>query len=145
MFKTFMKFFIIIFILFFSFFLQTNDIVIGDNDWYQSTLREKCVQEALNNYLADYPYLDGYNPSQIDTKVYQIFIKLDNDFTNYPHLRRWYKHIASYNNQEKSMFHAEKGKILSQCGCKIHDHNRKKQVNYIDLLIIINDLLINQS
>lgn len=110
---------------------SANDIVVGDNDWYQNTLKEKCVQEALNNYLADYSYLDGYKPSQIDTKVYQAFIKLDNDFTNYPHLHRWYKHMTSYNNQERSMFHAEKGKILSQCGCKIHDHNnRKKQLHY---------------
>ena len=91
---------------------------------------EDCVQDALNNYLADYPYLDGYSPSQIDTKVYQNFTVLGFNLTNYPHLRRWYKHMASYTEQEQSIFRAEEGKILSQCGCKVHDHNNsRKQVN----------------
>ncbi|KOC62310.1 Valine--tRNA ligase [Habropoda laboriosa] len=106
-----------------------NDNMVGAGDWYKSTLKEMCVQEALNNYLGDYPYLDGYNPSQIDVKVYQTFVRLNTNFMNYPHLHRWYKHVASYNEQEQSVFRSEKGKILPQCGCKIHDHNnRKKQL-----------------
>lgn len=108
--------------------------MIGDNDWYQNTLKENCVQDALNNYLADYPYLDGYNPSQIDTKVHQYFTRLGTDLRNYPHLHRWYKHVASYSEQERSMFRVEEGKILPQCGCKIHDHNNsRKQVNNIPI------------
>ncbi|OAD54863.1 Valine--tRNA ligase [Eufriesea mexicana] len=106
-----------------------NDNMVTENDWYQNTLKEMCVQGALNNYLADYPYLDGYSPSQIDTKVYQTFIKLGIDLTNYPHLYRWYKHMTSYSEQEQSAFRAEESKILSHCGCKIFDYNnRRKQL-----------------
>lgn len=107
--------------------------MVTENDWYQNTLKEMCVQGALNNYLADYPYLDGYSPSQIDTKVYQTFSKLGTDLTNYPHLYRWYKHLASYSEQEQSAFRAEESKILSHCGCKIFDYNRRKQVNNISI------------
>ncbi|XP_043529235.1 valine--tRNA ligase isoform X1 [Frieseomelitta varia] len=107
-----------------------SENTIGDNDWYQSTLMEDCVQDALNNYLADYPYLDGYSPSQIDTKVYQNFTVLGINLTNYPHLHRWYKHMASYTEQEQSIFRAEEGKILSQCGCKVHDHNNSRKQLY---------------
>lgn len=99
--------------------------MVGDKKWYHKTLKERCVQEALNNYLGDYAYLDGYNPSQIDVKVYQTFIKLDVDFIKYPHLQRWYKHIASFSAQEQSAFRVEQGKILPQCSCKVHNHNNR--------------------
>ncbi|XP_034193074.1 valyl-tRNA synthetase [Osmia lignaria lignaria] len=109
---------------------QYDNNVVGDKKWYHKTLKERCVQEALNNYLGDYAYLDGYNPSQIDVKVYQTFVKLDVDFIKYPHLQRWYKHIASFSAQEQSAFRVEQGKILPQCSCKIHDHNNRiKQVS----------------
>ncbi|CAL7941716.1 unnamed protein product [Xylocopa violacea] len=104
-----------------------NDNIIGSNDWYQSTLKEICVQEALNNYLADYPYLDGYSPSQVDAKAYQTFTRLSADLTKYPHLCRWYKHVASYNEQEQSTFRVEKSKIFPLCSCKPVHHNRSSR------------------
>ncbi|CAK9815121.1 Valine--tRNA ligase [Anthophora plagiata] len=110
--------------------LTNNDIqddnLVGAGNWYENTLKETCVQEALNNYLEDYPYLDGYSPSQIDVKIYQTFVKLNTNFMNYPHLYRWYRHVGSYNEQEQSAFRVEKGKILPQCDCKTHDHNNRK-------------------
>lgn len=94
------------------------------------------MQESINNYLADYPYLDGYSPSKIDVKVYQTFQDLNADLINYPHLHRWYKHIASYSGQEQSAFRTEEGKILPQCVRKMHENcNRSKQVNCILLEI----------
>ncbi|XP_017879965.1 valine--tRNA ligase [Ceratina calcarata] len=105
-----------------------NDSEMGDANWYQNTLKETCVQEALNSYLAEYSYLDEYGPSQIDSKVYRTFTILNTDLTKYVHLYRWYKHIASFSEQEQSAFRMEKGRILPLC--KEHDHiNTEVQLN----------------
>lgn len=127
------------------FLLQTNHDVqnitdtTGTTEWYQSTLKETCVQNALNNYLGNFSYLDGYNPSQTDAKVYQALVGLNVDIKSYPHLYRWYKHIASYSKQEQSVFRAEQGKILLQCACKVHNNcNNRKQVRYIQVEIEMN-------
>ncbi|RLU15419.1 hypothetical protein DMN91_012413 [Ooceraea biroi] len=88
--------------------------VVGDNKWYQSTLNEPCVQEALNNYLANYSYLDGYTPSQQDATVYQLLEELDVNFANYPHLKRWYRHIGTFTDKDKAALRAEQNKIIPQ-------------------------------
>nr|XP_003700613.1 PREDICTED: valine--tRNA ligase isoform X1 [Megachile rotundata] len=104
--------------------------IVGDKEWYHKTLKERCVQEALNNYLEDYSYLDGYSPSQIDAKAYQAMMKLDINFIKYPHLQRWYKHIASFSQQELSVLRVEEGKILPNCACEVLNHsNRTKQLS----------------
>ncbi|KZC14461.1 PREDICTED: valine--tRNA ligase [Dufourea novaeangliae] len=104
--------------------------MVGDNEWYQCTLKETCVQEALNNYLSDYPYLDGYTPSQIDANVYQAFVELNVNISSYSHLHRWYTHIASYSQEEQSVFRAEQGKILPQCACKVHSNRNSNKKSF---------------
>ncbi|XP_076670453.1 valyl-tRNA synthetase isoform X1 [Andrena cerasifolii] len=99
---------------------NSNDMV-GDNEWYQCAVKETCVQDALNTYLGDYPYLDGYSPSQIDVKVHRAFSGSDVNVATYSHLHRWHKHIASYGEQERSSFRAEQGEILPRCACKVHE------------------------
>lgn len=84
----------------------------------ECTLKESCVQDALNNYLNDYPYLDGYTPSQTDAKVYQTLVQLNVNVASYAHLNRWYRHVASYSRQERSAFRPEQGKLLPKCACK---------------------------
>lgn len=86
--------------------------MVGDGKWYQWTLNELCVQEALNNYLADYPYLDGYTPSQLDSSVYQSLKELNIDFARHLHIQRWYDHVATFTDEEKAMFRAEQNKII---------------------------------
>ncbi|XP_076647855.1 valyl-tRNA synthetase isoform X2 [Halictus rubicundus] len=94
--------------------------VISDHDeWCKCTLNETCVQDALNNYLNDYPYLDGYTPSQTDAKVYQTFVELNVNVASYTHLYRWYRHIASYSREERSAFRPEQGKVLPECACNV--------------------------
>lgn len=88
--------------------------MIGDGKWYQRALNESCVQEALNNYLATYSYLDGYTPSQVDSKVYETLKELNINFANYLHLKRWYNHIATFTNEEKTTFRVEQNKIIPQ-------------------------------
>ncbi|XP_014607810.1 PREDICTED: valine--tRNA ligase [Polistes canadensis] len=103
---------------------QSNGItMIGDNNWYQSTLNEKCIQDALNHYLEDYPYLDGYTPSQADVKTYNIFNSIDVQFSNYPHLYRWYNHMETFNEHEKAAFRIEQNTMLPQCTCEDHKNS----------------------
>ncbi|XP_035731135.1 valine--tRNA ligase-like [Vespa mandarinia] len=108
---------------------QSNGIgIIGDYKWYQSTLNETCIQDALNNYLEDYPYLDGYTPSQGDVKIYNILNSLDVQFSNYPHLYRWYNHMETFNEHEKAVFRTEQNAMLPQCACKDHKNINNSQL-----------------
>ncbi|XP_046823974.1 valine--tRNA ligase [Vespa crabro] len=108
---------------------QSNGIgIIGDYKWYQSTLNETCIQDALNNYLEDYPYLDGYTPSQGDVKIYNILNSLDVQFSNYPHLYRWYNHMETFNEHEKAVFRTEQNAMLPQCTCKDHKNTNNSQL-----------------
>ncbi|XP_047355755.1 valine--tRNA ligase [Vespa velutina] len=108
---------------------QSNGIgIIGDYKWYQSTLNETCIQDALNNYLENYPYLDGYTPSQSDVKIYNILNSLDVQFSNYPHLYRWYNHMETFNEHEKAVFRTEQNAMLPQCACKDHKNTNNSQL-----------------
>lgn len=92
--------------------------VVGDSKWYQWALNEACMQEALNNYLADYPYLDGYTPSQLDSMVYRSLKGSDINFANRLYLERWYNHIATFTDEEKAVLRAEQNKIIPQLAYK---------------------------
>ncbi|XP_036140662.1 valine--tRNA ligase isoform X2 [Monomorium pharaonis] len=103
--------------------VNCNDM-IGDGKWYQWTLKESCVQEALNNYLADYPYLDGYTPSQLDSSVHLLLKELNIDFARHPHIKRWYDHVGTFTNEEKVAFRTEQNKIIPKLACVgEHRHN----------------------
>ncbi|KAL6254260.1 hypothetical protein P5V15_014875 [Pogonomyrmex californicus] len=97
--------------------------VIGDGKWYQWALNELCVQEALNNYLADYPYLNGYTPSQLDAMVHQSLKELSIDFANHLHIKRWYNHLATFTDEEKATFCAEQNKIIPKFAYKCQENN----------------------
>ncbi|KAG5317021.1 SYVC ligase, partial [Acromyrmex heyeri] len=92
--------------------LNNTCIDVGNGKWYKWTLNESCVQKALNNYLADYSYLDGYTPSQLDLSVYQSLKELNIDFARHLHIKRWYNHIATFTDEEKAVFRAEQNKIM---------------------------------
>ncbi|KAL0102785.1 hypothetical protein PUN28_018227 [Cardiocondyla obscurior] len=97
--------------------------MVGDNEWYQQTLNESCVQEALNNYLADYPYLDGYTPSQLDSSVHRSLTKLNIDLTRYIHIKRWYNHVATFTDEEKAVFRVEQNTIIPKLAY-VNKHQR---------------------
>lgn len=97
--------------------------MVGDGGWYQSTLSESCVQKALNSYLADYPYLDGYTPSQLDSSVHRSLTELNVDLARHPHVKRWYDHIATFTDGEKAVFRAEQNRMIPKLAC-INEHRR---------------------
>ncbi|KAJ1961416.1 Translation elongation factor 1 beta, partial [Dispira parvispora] len=56
---------------------------------------------VLNGYLEAVSYVDGFNPSQLDTEVFGLLSEAPNA-TSFPHAARWYKHIAAQGDAAKS-------------------------------------------
>merc|ERR1711913_29703 len=50
--------------------------------------------KALNEYLAEHSYIEGYVPSQADTAVFEALSGAPKSDT--PHALRWYNHIKSF-------------------------------------------------
>jgi hypothetical protein len=86
-------------------------------------LKSRAGQQTLNQYLADKSYIDGYSVSQADNVifeamgkffffklVYEIIEKLINIFKGSAppadlfHALRFYKHINSFNENERKAF-----------------------------------------
>lgn len=56
--------------------------------------------EDLNNFLSDQSYVNGFRPSQTDTYLFET---LDSCPSNiFPHVCRWYRHIASFGMERKN-------------------------------------------
>lgn len=58
--------------------------------------------EELNTKLADFPYVNGYTPSQADVDELNKLPK--NYAANLVHVKRWAKHMASFSAAEKKAF-----------------------------------------
>jgi hypothetical protein len=69
--------------------------------------------KALNEYLSNHSYIEGYTPSQSDVVLFDE-LKSFND-NQYPHVLRWFKHLSSFNQQEKTAFAGVK-KSLDEFG-----------------------------
>jgi len=52
----------------------------------------------LTGWLATRSYINGHSPSQADVAVFKA-IKSAPDANKYPHAARWYKHIASFEDE----------------------------------------------
>uniref|UniRef100_A0A6G1SFC4 Elongation factor 1-beta n=1 Tax=Aceria tosichella TaxID=561515 RepID=A0A6G1SFC4_9ACAR len=58
--------------------------------------------QALNEKLADFPYVSGYTASQADVEqLKQLPAEVDK---KYVHVHRWSKHMASFTEAEKKAF-----------------------------------------
>lgn len=69
-------------------------------------LKSQKGVEALNEYLEDRSYVEGYQPSQADVAVFDALGKAPSSST--PHVLRWYNHIKSYSKDDKSKLPGEK-------------------------------------
>merc|ERR1712045_818595 len=56
-------------------------------------LKSVAGVKALNDYLAENSYIEGYVPSQADTAVFEALTGAPKDA---PHALRWYNHIKSF-------------------------------------------------
>jgi len=59
----------------------------------------------LNHYLADKSYIEGYQPTQADVSVFKQVGKAP-DAHKYVYASRWFSHIGSFTENERSAFHA---------------------------------------
>lgn len=60
--------------------------------------------KELNTFLEGASYIEGYLPSQADVEV---FVAIgETKVEEYPHVQRWFKHIASYTEEERKAFPA---------------------------------------
>merc|ERR1712209_331544 len=57
-------------------------------------LKSAAGVKALNEYLAEHSYIEGYVPSQADTAVFEALSGAPKSDT--PHALRWYNHIKSF-------------------------------------------------
>ncbi|CAL4088979.1 unnamed protein product [Meganyctiphanes norvegica] len=71
-------------------------------------LKSNSGVKALNDFLADRSYVDGYVATQGDVTVFTGLGKAPAG--SFAHALRWYNHIASY-GAEKSKFPAGSGKV----------------------------------
>uniref|UniRef100_A0A1B0BVP9 Translation elongation factor EF1B beta/delta subunit guanine nucleotide exchange domain-containing protein n=1 Tax=Glossina palpalis gambiensis TaxID=67801 RepID=A0A1B0BVP9_9MUSC len=58
--------------------------------------------KELNNFLIDKSYISGYQPSKADISVFDALGNLPAG--DYSHIQRWYRHIASFDVNEKSVW-----------------------------------------
>jgi len=63
---------------------------------------------TLNDHLSDKSYIQGYEPTKLDSETYDSIGK--SPASTYPHALRWYNHIASYGSDKKS-FPTAKGPL----------------------------------
>ncbi|KDN38448.1 putative EFB1-translation elongation factor eEF1beta [Tilletiaria anomala UBC 951] len=56
---------------------------------------------AFDKYLVDKSYVDGHAPSQADVAVFEVIKSPNAD--KYPHVARWYTHIASWEAEHPSL------------------------------------------
>merc|ERR1712027_4388 len=67
--------------------LSASHVMFGD-------LKSAAGVKALNEYLAENSYIEGYVPSQADTAVFEALSGAPK--SDSPHALRWYNHIKSF-------------------------------------------------
>merc|ERR1712126_769764 len=76
-----------------------SGIMFGD-------LKSAAGVKALNEFLAEHSYIEGFVPSQADTAVFEALAGAPKSDT--PHALRWYNHIKSFAAGMKQFPKAEK-------------------------------------
>merc|ERR1712181_24789 len=69
-------------------------------------LKSAAGVKALNEFLAEHSYIEGYVPSQADTAVYEALAGAPKADT--PHALRWYNHVKSFGAGMKQFAKASK-------------------------------------
>ncbi|XP_034409693.1 elongation factor 1-beta [Cyclopterus lumpus] len=64
-------------------------------------LKSASGLKALNGFLSERSYIEGYVPSQADVAVFEVILAPPT--SDLSHALRWYNHIKSYQNQKSSL------------------------------------------
>lgn len=104
-----------------------------------SSAQSRSDLEAINAFLETRSYVDGYQPSQCDTCLYQAVSQCKADKSNLPHLLRWLRHIGSFGQSKMNSFPGTKKSCMTQlcipsiCGSCKPDTSQKAAADDIDL------------
>jgi len=79
--------------------LETSNIKMTFGD-----LSSAAGLKALNDFLADNSYIEGYVPSQADVAVFDALKGKAPAKDAYPHAARWYAHISSFEAGGRKQF-----------------------------------------
>merc|ERR1712116_62481 len=90
---------------------RTSTMAFGD-------LKTEKGVEALNTFLADKSYIEGYAPSQADVTTFSALSKAP--ATSFPHALRWYNHIKSF-GAESSNFPGAKAPAAAPAAAAADD------------------------
>ncbi|XP_074594439.1 elongation factor 1-beta [Brevipalpus obovatus] len=58
----------------------------------------------LNKFLSSRTYVENYTPSQSDVAIFDVLMPSKVKQPQYPHVARWWKHICSFSDEERSAF-----------------------------------------
>ncbi|KAF2344282.1 Glutathione S-transferase C-terminal-like, partial [Trinorchestia longiramus] len=64
-------------------------------------LKQSAGVKALNDFLSDRSYIEGYSASQSDVAVFEALGSAP--AASYPHALRWYHQLASYGSDKTSL------------------------------------------
>lgn len=84
----------------------------------------------LNDFLSVRSYLGGFIPTETDNILYKSVTKERNtSLSKYDHLNRWYNHLKSYTDDEKSSFPNVSDDHLSELVTVLSKANLDNKVN----------------
>lgn len=67
-------------------------------------LNQDAEVKALDTYLSEHSYIEGYVPSQADVVVFDALNGKCPDRAKYPHAERWFLHIKSFEAASRKQF-----------------------------------------
>ena len=92
-------------------------------DIFLDNINRLCLNKStlndLDRHFAANSYCKGYSPSQIDTALLMRIQSSILSINSYPHLKRWYTHILSYNQQLKHPCFSQVSFLIA---CRIMDY-----------------------
>merc|ERR1712098_784726 len=86
-------------------FLSSTQIICDTSTMF-GDMKSAAGVKALNTYLEEHSYIEGYVPSQADTAVFEAMGKAPG--SDAPHALRWYNHIKSFGAGMKQFAKASK-------------------------------------
>ncbi|XP_064100258.1 elongation factor 1-beta'-like [Macrobrachium nipponense] len=89
-------------------------------------LKSDSGLKALNDYLGDRSYIEGYAPTQADVSVFEGIGKAPS--ASFPHALRWYNQISSF-GAEKSKFPGEKKALSNSAPAADEDEDEDEDVD----------------
>jgi elongation factor 1-beta len=78
------------------------------------SVQSRSDLESVNSYLETRSYVDGYQPTQCDTCLYQAVAQCKADRSGLSHLLRWFRHIEFFGAEKRSAFPGGQKSCVSQ-------------------------------